>query len=75
MGAMAAAQLFAAAKAARPEIPDRISQGDFVPLVGWMRENLHEKGSTASTEELLEQATGKPLSTDDFKAHLEARYG
>ncbi|NBP73345.1 MAG: carboxypeptidase M32, partial [Alphaproteobacteria bacterium] len=75
MGAMAAAQLFAAAKAAHPDIPERISRGDFTPLVGWMRKNLHAKGSSASTDELLETATGKPLGTDDFKAHLQARYG
>ena len=75
MGAMAAAQLFAAAKAAQPEIPDRIAEGDFMPLVGWMRENLHAKGSSASTDELMEAATGKPLGADDFKAHLQARYG
>ena len=75
VGAMAAAQLFAAAKAAQPEIPDRIAEGDFMPLVGWMRENLHAKGSSASTDELMEAATGKPLGADDFKAHLQARYG
>ena len=75
MGAMAAAQLFAAAKADHPDIPDRISQGDFSPLIGWMRDNLHAKGSSASTDELLESATGKPLGTADFKAHLQARYG
>ena len=75
MGAMAAAQLFAAAKAAHPEIPDRISEGDFSLLIGWMRDNLHTKGSSASTDELLEAATGKPLGTADFKSHLQARYG
>jgi len=75
MGAMAAAQLFAAAKEARPEIPEGISKGDFAPLVGWMRENLHTKASSGSTDELMQAATGKPLGTEAFKAHLEARYG
>ncbi len=75
MGAMAAAQLFAAAKADHPDIPDRISRGDFSALIGWMQENLHTKGSSASTDALLEAATGKPLGTADFKAHLQARYG
>ena len=75
MGAMAAAQLFAAAKDARPEIPERISNGDFSPLVGWMRENLHSKGSSGSTDELMQSATGKPLGAQAFKGHLQARYG
>lgn len=75
MGAMAAAQLFAAARQARPEIPQAISRGDFAPLVGWMGENLHAKASSASTDDLLEAATGEKLGTSAFKAHLEARYG
>jgi carboxypeptidase Taq len=75
MGAMAAAQLFAAAKEARPGVSDAIAQGDFTPLVGWMRENLHARASSASTDELMTAATGKPLGTAAFKAHLETRYG
>jgi len=75
MGAMAAAQLFAAAKEIHPDIPEAISTGDFAPLVGWMRENLHMRASSGSTDELLQAATGKPLGTEAFKAHLEARYG
>jgi carboxypeptidase Taq len=75
MGAMAAAQLFAAAKETHPDIPDAISNGDFAPLVGWMRENLHTRASSGSTDELLQAATGKPLGTAAFKAHLEVRYG
>jgi len=75
MGAMAAAQLFAAAQETHPDIPDAISTGDFAPLVGWMRENLHTRASSGSTDQLLQAATGKPLGTDAFKAHLEARYG
>ena len=75
MGALAAAQLFAAAKAARPEIPASIARGDFAPLVGWMRENLHAQGSSGMTDELLTAATGRLLGTEAFKSHLEARYG
>jgi carboxypeptidase Taq len=75
MGALAAAQLFAAAKAARPEIPSSIARGDFAPLVGWMRENLHARGSSGTTDNLLTAATGRPLGTEAFKGHLAARYG
>ena len=75
MGAMAAAQLFAAAKRELPDIPEGISRGDFSHLIGWMRKNLHAKASSASTDELMIQATGEPLETASFKAHLQARYG
>jgi carboxypeptidase Taq len=74
LGAIAAAQLFAAAKAAAPEIPAAIGRGDFAPLVGWLRQNVHAWGSFHSTDDLLQQATGRPLDPQAFEAHLTARY-
>lgn len=75
MGAMAAAQLFAAASADEPAIPAAIGRGDFAPLFAWLGRNVHAQGSLpASTDALLEQATGSALSTAPFKAHLAARY-
>jgi carboxypeptidase Taq len=74
LGAMAAAQIFAAAKAARPEIPAALAKGDFTPLIGWLRENVHGRGSLMNTDALMEAATGAPLDAAPFKAHLTARY-
>ena len=74
LGAMTAAQLFAAAKAARPEIPEAIGRGDFRPLMAWLAENVHAKGSLLSGEALMTQATGKPLDPEVFKGHLRTRY-
>ncbi len=74
MGAVAAAQLFAAARRDRPEIPEALARGEFAPLVGWLRAHVHAKGSLRHTDELLVEATGKPLDAADFKAHLKARY-
>ncbi|MFC1672993.1 carboxypeptidase M32 [Pseudomonadota bacterium] len=74
LGAMTAAQLFAKAKTDVPNIPDAISQGDFAPLMGWLREHVHSQGSLLSTDDLLTQATGEALNAAHFKAHLKARY-
>lgn len=74
LGAMTAAQLFAAAKTADPGIEAGIARGDFQPLLGWLRTNVHAKGSSLSTRDLLIEATGKPLDAAVFKAHLSARY-
>ena len=74
LGAMSAAQLYAAAVAAVPEIPEAIGRGDFAPLLGWLREKVHSQGSLLSTDELLTAATGRPLDPEVFKAHLRARY-
>jgi len=74
LGAMTAAQLFDAAKRARPEIPEAIAAGDFSPLIGWLRENLHGLASSLSTPALVGRATGRPLDAGIFKRHLETRY-
>ncbi|HYG85516.1 MAG TPA: carboxypeptidase M32 [Azospirillum sp.] len=75
LGAMTAAQLFEEACTAEPEVKPGLARGDFAPLVGWLRENVHAKGCTpASVDELLIEATGRPLDAGVFKRHLERRY-
>ena len=74
LGAMAAAQIFAAAVAAVPEIPDAIGRGDFAPLMAWLGEKVHGLGSLHTTDELIEHATGQPLDPKIFEASLRARY-
>ena len=74
LGAMAAAQLYAAAKAADGTIEPAIAEGDFAPLYAWLRPNVHEQGARYGTGDLLERATGRPLDAAAFKAHLKARY-
>ena len=74
MGALAAAQLFQAAKRADPGIPEALSRGDFTGLLAWAREKVHRWGSYHTTDDLLQSATGAPLGEDAFLAHLEERY-
>jgi carboxypeptidase Taq len=74
LGAIAAAQLFAAAKAQDSRIAPGIESGQFGPLLEWLRANVHGVGCRMSTDELLRHATGKPLDVEAFKDHLTARY-
>ena len=74
LGAMTAAQLFDAAKRANPGILPGIARGDFAPLLAWLREHVHAKGSRYSTAEIIQQATGRPLDAAIFEKHLETRY-
>lgn len=74
LGAMAAAQLMKAARAAVPGLDDALGQGDMAPLLGWLRLNVHGKGSLLGFQDLLRAATGKPLDPADFIEHLTRRY-
>ena len=74
LGAMAAAQLMAAAKGALPDLDQTFANGDFKPLLGWLRTHVHAKGSLLGFNDLLKSATGKPLDVQFFEAHLTRRY-
>ena len=74
LGALIAAQLFAAARTEIPDIAEHIGRGEFAPLLAWLGRNVHEKGSLLSTAELVEGATGQPLGTAAFERHLRERY-
>jgi carboxypeptidase Taq len=74
LGAMTAAQLFDAAREADPGIPQAIGRGDFAPLLAWLRTNVHGKGSSLSSREIVAGATGRPLDAGVFKRHLKTRY-
>jgi carboxypeptidase Taq len=74
LGAMAAAQLMAAARRAVPDLDAGLARGDLSPLLGWLRVNVHGVGSRLGFSDLLRQATGKPLDPGDFERHLTERY-
>ena len=74
LGAMMAAQIYAAATAQNPDIPSEISRGEFSTLRDWLGRNVHALASSRSTEEILIGATGNSLDAGNFTRHLEARY-
>jgi carboxypeptidase Taq len=75
LGAVIAAQLFATIRMARPDAVDAVRRGEFAPLLAWLRTNVHGRARSVSTNRLLTDATGAPLGTTAFKAHLASRYG
>lgn len=74
LGAMAAAQLMQAARAATPDIDEALARGDLAPLLAWLRTNVHRHGARYGFNDLLRQATGKPLDPAAFERHLTLRY-
>jgi carboxypeptidase Taq len=74
LGAMAAAQLMQAARIALPGLDEAMAQGDFGPLVNWLRVSVHGKGSLLGFQDLMTAATGKPLDASAFMEHLRGRY-
>ncbi|KKB84838.1 peptidase M32 [Devosia limi DSM 17137] len=74
LGAMIAAQQWAALEKAQPNVRGAIAKGDFSGINQWRSDNIWSQASRFSTPDLITRATGEPLNADFFKAHLKQRY-
>lgn len=74
IGAIAAAQLFAAAVEAHPAIPSELARGELTSLRGYAHEHVHQHGARWDTSGILERATGRGLDVDALLRHLRRRY-
>jgi carboxypeptidase Taq len=75
LGAMMAAQQWAAIATEFPAIESEFADGKFDTVNEWRRAKIWSQGSLYSTPQLLERATGEPLNAAHFTAHLRKRYG
>ena len=74
IGNVLAAQFFAAAFNAHPEIPDEIARGEFGTLHRWLRENLYRHGSKFPPDDVVKRATGSPMSMKPYLGYLRGKY-
>lgn len=52
-----------------------MAAGEFGALRGWLQQNVWRHGGKLSAEEVAEQATGSPISTEPFLEYLRSKYG
>ena len=74
LGAMYAAQWFAAIRRGTPDLDARIAAGDLAPVFDWLRDNIWLQASRWTTAELATRASGEALNPIHFRRHLETRY-
>ncbi len=75
LGALMAAQQWAAIAREHPGVEDDLAAGRFDAVNDWRRDRIWKQASFQSTPELIEKATGSKLDAGFFIAHLERRYG
>jgi carboxypeptidase Taq len=75
LGNLMSAQFFDAALRAHPEIPQDIEAGRFDTLRRWLATNVHVHGRALSADQIVERATGKPLSAAPYLTYLRTKYG
>jgi len=74
IGAVIAAQLYESLRSDRPELDEEIAAGHFAGLFDWLRQNIYRHGAMLSTPELIQNATGKPLSAAAWVRYAEGKY-
>jgi len=74
LGAVIAGQLLEALRSERPSLDAEIAAGQFGGVMDWLRDNVHGVGARLPVQELIKQATGKPLTAAAYLRYLETKY-
>jgi carboxypeptidase Taq len=74
LGNLNAAQLMFAAEKNVPGLSEGLAQGNYGPLLGWLRENVHQHGRRYLPAELMRRATGEPTQARYRIEYLRKKY-
>ena len=74
LGNLNAAQLMFAAEKNVPTLSEGLAQGNYAPLLGWLRENVHQHGRRYLPAELMSRATGEPTQARYRIEYLRKKY-
>ena len=68
------AMLFDQAQQDIPELEAQISNGEFAPLLTWLRTNIHHHGKAKDAGDILTDITGKGLSADAWLQYVREKF-
>ena len=74
LGSLIAIQLWERLRAANENLDEEISRGQFEGLFRWLRERVHSAGAKLTVQDLVKEATDRPLSAAPALRYLEAKY-
>lgn len=75
LGNLAAAQLHDAAAEQLGDLDAMAARGEFTPLRDWLAGHVHQVGRNRTPDQLIQDATGSPLSAAPLINSLRARLG
>jgi carboxypeptidase Taq len=79
LGNLYAAQLFNQAEKDLGDFAPQFAKGEFAPLLGWLRENVHQAGQRWPAATLVEKIAGEPIDhkplIDYLRGKLAPIYG
>ncbi len=74
IGNLIGAQLMEKARVDIPDLGPQIESGQFSELLAWLRQNVHRHGRKFTPNELLERATGRPLTAGPWIAYVQEKF-
>ncbi len=74
LGSFYAAQYYNQARHDIAGLETQLAQGDYDPLLQWLRHNIHQHGRRYRSDELCKNVTGKGLHFSDFMAYATEKY-
>ena len=74
LGNLISAQVYEKAIELQPEILSAIENGKFLPLLQWLRTNIHWHGRKFTSQEILKRTTGDSLQSFHYLRYLQKKY-
>ncbi len=74
LGNLVSAQIWEALSADIPDLEKDISQGEFRPILTWLREKIHRHGAKFEPQDLIRKVTGTGITPEPYMRYLTAKY-
>jgi len=75
LGNLMGAQLMEKIQEDLPGLEGQIERGEFGALLKWLQLNVYQHGRKFTPNELMERATGKPVSAGPWIAYVRQKFG
>jgi carboxypeptidase Taq len=75
LGNLMGAQLMEKIRMDLPGLDGQIERGEFGPLLKWLQVHVYQHGRKFTPNELMERATGKPVSAEPWIAYVRHKFG
>ena len=74
LGNLVSVQLWEVIQRDIPNLEDLIENGEFSPLLSWLREKIHRHGAKFEPQELVEKITGSKIDPQPYVGYLRTKF-
>lgn len=74
LGSILSAQLYHFMEEDLGSVDSLVEDGEFAAINDWLNDRIHQHGMRYKTDQLIEKATGEPLTSSYFENYVQAKY-